>query len=381
MLLLPQIGWESQRDLTHSVLVTTLAAATLYVVVLLLRRPRPLLYLALGVVAGLGVLAKYSYVAFVLALGLALLTGRDTRAVLLNPWILAAGAVALAIVMPHALWLLDHWRQAAHGTVEKLGSQGAATRAGRGVLGLGSLLLAVLEFTGLWALVMLAVFGRSIWHRPAALQGAERDATLPDLGRLWARYAIVLGVFFVGMVLVGDVTKFKDRWMQPFLFMVPLIFFACSPQLARHPRLGWLRRILAGVAILLFVLITLRTPVAAWRGRFDELNYPMPELARTLRQHGYDGRGTIFTSERVLGGALRLQFPEAHVRVARDEPAPPDDRPLLVIDSTSGSHASTAALDAAQSIAAGTPIMDVALPYRYARPGSELARYRYRVVE
>jgi hypothetical protein len=60
---------------------------------------------------------------------------------------------------------------------------------------------------------------------------------------------------------------------------------------------------------------------------------------------------------------------------------PPGDRPLLVLDSVAGPHAGTTALDAARSIAAGQPIMDVALPYRYARPGSELARYRYRLVD
>ncbi|HEB95338.1 MAG TPA: glycosyltransferase, partial [Sedimenticola thiotaurini] len=36
LLLLPGIGWESQRDLTHTVLVTTLAAATLWAALALL---------------------------------------------------------------------------------------------------------------------------------------------------------------------------------------------------------------------------------------------------------------------------------------------------------------------------------------------------------
>jgi 4-amino-4-deoxy-L-arabinose transferase-like glycosyltransferase len=145
MFLAPQFLWESQRDLTHSVLVTTLAAATLYVVVLLLRRPRPVLYLALGLVAGLGVLAKYSYVAFIVALGLALLTGRDTRKVLLDPWIIAAALVALAIVTPHAWWLLGHWRRRPRSRARR-----AKPVPARRMVGISRRLLAP-GLRGLWA--------------------------------------------------------------------------------------------------------------------------------------------------------------------------------------------------------------------------------------
>jgi len=39
LLLLPQVAWESQRDLTHTVLVTSAAAATLWLAIGLLQRP------------------------------------------------------------------------------------------------------------------------------------------------------------------------------------------------------------------------------------------------------------------------------------------------------------------------------------------------------
>ena len=376
MLLLPQIGWESQRDLTHSVLVTTLAAATLYVVVLMLRRPRPALYLALGVVAGLGVLAKYSYAAFIIALGLALLTRRDTRALLRSPWILVTGLVALLIVLPHALWLLDHWQQAAHGTLDKLGTQAAAaSRASRVARGFGSLLVAVVAFLAPWVVVMFLVFGRSLWR--VSPQGRiEPGVMVPGTGALWRRYALMLALIFAGMVLLGDVSRFKDRWMQPFLFMVPLAFFAGAPHLARHPRLGWMPRIVAGVAVLIFVLLSLRVPVNAWRGRPDELNLPARELAMALQRSGYDGRGAILTSDRVLGGALRLQFPEARVHVAQPGAALPSAGPLLAIESLGGERAASTALDVAGPLAKAKPAVDLSLAYRYAGGRLEPARVR-----
>ena len=53
MLLLPQIGWESQRDLTHSVLVTGMASMTLWLALTMLeRKPGCRHYLLLGLLIG-----------------------------------------------------------------------------------------------------------------------------------------------------------------------------------------------------------------------------------------------------------------------------------------------------------------------------------------
>jgi len=56
---IPQILWESQRDLTHSVLATMVAAATLFVFLRLVQRRRPADYGWFGLCAGLGMLSKY----------------------------------------------------------------------------------------------------------------------------------------------------------------------------------------------------------------------------------------------------------------------------------------------------------------------------------
>jgi 4-amino-4-deoxy-L-arabinose transferase-like glycosyltransferase len=94
-LLLLQIVWESQRDLTHSVLVTTCAAATLAVLLALLRRPRAGLYLLLGLAVGCGLLAKYSFFMVVAAWGIALLWSPATRRVLID-WRLLLSVLAAA---------------------------------------------------------------------------------------------------------------------------------------------------------------------------------------------------------------------------------------------------------------------------------------------
>ncbi len=359
MLLLPQIGWEASRDLTHSVLLTTLAAATLAVVMALLRRPRPALYLLAGLLVGLGLLSKYSYAGFAAVLMLALLTGRDTRALLWNRWALAGAVLAVLVVLPHALWLLQHWSLATEATADKLTS---AVPLGRGaglLRGAGSLVLALAAFGGLWALAMARLFGRDAWRPGPAPVAAW------DVRAFWRRYFVALGALFLAMLVFGEVTRFKDRWMMPFLFLLPLAFFSCAPGLARHAALPRLRRSLAVLAVAVLVLLTARVPYHALRERPDELNQPVHELAQALRARGYTGQGAIVASDRTLGGSLRLQFPQARVAVGDGHTDVPAVRPLLVVEQLQGAQPAAHEL--------------LLLPYRYAGPAAAPARYGVRL--
>ncbi len=376
MLLLPQIGWESSRDLTHSVLLTTIAAATLYLTLALLERPRPALYLLLGAATGLGFLAKYSYGLFLLALLLAVLTGRDTRSVLRSPWLLGAVLVTLLIVTPHGLWLQAHWQLASEDTLGKLArdpSPGWAIDLARGLL---SLLLSIAGFLWPWALATGWLFGRAWRGRDASRVAAKGRSW--DHVALWRRYLGLLVLMFLAMVLFGEVTHFKDRWMQPVLFCVPLIVFSCiAPWVPRAPQLR-LRRILLMVAVLVLVLLTLRPHYHAWRNRPNQLNLPTQALVQSLRDAGFTGEGTILSQDRALAGSLRLQFPAARVEIVETAaPAVWQSRPLLAIDSLARPGQAPGAVDTASRQADAPAAVELALPYRRARVGAPPMRFRY----
>lgn len=363
MLLIPQIGWESQRDLTHSVLATAVAAATLYVVVRLIEKPRPALYLALGLCAALGLLSKYSFAVYLAALGLAVLLSRDTRPMLRSPWLIAAALLALVVLAPHALWLLDNWQLASARTLEKLDAAPGLT--GGIVRGLSSLAGATLATLAALALAFSAIFGRAAWTH----------ATASPHCRLWGRYLGLLALLMLALVVVGGATHFKGRWLQPLLFMAPLAFFCCRPQLAAHPRLYWLRGTLIVFALLYLFMASMRPVFDGWRNRPDELNEPATELALALRSAGYDGRAPIVTHDPVLGGVLRVRFPQARVVVWKDDaPAPP---------AQSGAHLLIGRGEAGRAMfdhSGTTTYALLRLRYRHAHPGHPPIEYRYTLV-
>ena len=205
------------------------------------------------------------------------------------------------------------------------------------------------------------------------------------VGWKFALFAALALVLIVGMglwretmstlalVLAGAATQFKDRWMQPLLFLAPLAFFGCAPQLAVHPRLRLLRRLLAGWALLVLALIALRAPLDGWRDTPDELNLPARALAQALREAGFDG-AAIVSDDRHLAGVLRLQFPRAHVHVVGRDAGEPPAAALWIARGDS-----LAAVEAALGRPAGT-VRTLALPPALAPSGATPLRFVYGLV-
>jgi len=78
-----------------------------YLVVVILTRQRPELWLGFGVVAGLGLLNKYSMLFFGFGLVAGLLLTRQRRQ-FARPWIWLGGLVAGLLLLPHVAWEMAH---------------------------------------------------------------------------------------------------------------------------------------------------------------------------------------------------------------------------------------------------------------------------------
>ncbi|HKI70143.1 MAG TPA: glycosyltransferase family 39 protein, partial [Verrucomicrobiae bacterium] len=97
---IPSVSWESQRDLTNTVLASTLVMSTLFIFYRLDPKRWPA-YVWLGICAGLGVLSKYNYVIFYLALLAGGLSLPGLRQRVWNRRMLLALLISLVIVLPN----------------------------------------------------------------------------------------------------------------------------------------------------------------------------------------------------------------------------------------------------------------------------------------
>lgn len=320
LVLFPQVGWEAMRIQTHSVLMTAIAAATLWLYFALLRRPTLARHAGFGLLCGLGLLAKYNYGVFLAGmLGASLLVGAHRR-VLWTRRAWAAVLPALLLVLPHALWMMQHPGLAFGGTLRKM-QQGAAAASWleRVVLGGASALAAAATFVALPALVWLAV----LWRRRALWRGQVRFDAGPA-SRFFACLNGVCAALLLVLVLTGEVGTIKERWMIPLLFSLPLGVFVMFPALARDTVCTDILRAAAAVALALLALLPARTWLGPAIGKEMTRHHPYAALAAALERHCPAARAVV-TESLLSAGNLHFARPALPALLLEDalrEPTP-----------------------------------------------------------
>jgi len=375
LVLIPQFIWESQRDLSHSVLATAVAAWTLVQLLRLLRRPSAANHALLGVLVAAALLSKYSVVLFLASLLLASLTIPALRRALLQPQLLLGVAVALALLSPHLGWMLNHPELALSG-LEK-------TRAGEEALpwrGLLSALGAAIAFLSPFWLAALALLWPQRRHLHRADPAREPGSAL--LQRLPLALMAVLLVF----VLSSGTSRIKDRWYQSLLFYAPISAATLAPPLPRR-RLRWMVGAAVGAAAATAILLPARTTLAGVSGRSSRPNYPLPQLVRSLGSSRGEKPELILASSTLLAGNARLAYPAVPVLTPKT-PAPGSGRPplpggseprvLVLIDGDDDPAATLALLASIQPLALKPDeLRATSLPLRWAPQQRYTIRYAW----
>jgi 4-amino-4-deoxy-L-arabinose transferase-like glycosyltransferase len=300
-------GYYGHHDLTHTLVLSAGLAASWYAFVRLAERPSLARYLALGAAMGLGLLGKWNFLMFAIALPLACLTEPRERALVFNWRILPAALLAAAIALPSALWALHVGPAAGDGIAGLLGEPARNRLVGL-MLGSGDLALAVLVFPLPFLAIFLALLG------PAAWRGFKAPGILPEpvvstrlLGRV-----IAIAVFLHWLLVpLAGATNFSERLLQPALQILPIyLFMLVERGQATERALSRYALALGGVVI---IALAARILVqAACPGACRTL-VPFQEVAQALRAAGFSGTGTIVVSDFHLGGNLRVEFPRARL--------------------------------------------------------------------
>jgi 4-amino-4-deoxy-L-arabinose transferase-like glycosyltransferase len=358
----PQIAWESQRDLTHSVLATALAAATFYAAARTARSRAPLDYLLLGFCLGFGALSKYSYSLFAVALGISALTVPSLRRALLGKWLLLTLGVFLLITAWHFQWIMKEPGVAWQRPAEVIGQSEGSWLKTRMLGG-----LSIAKCTFLLGTAITAVYG-------VAFRGLPRPRPARDAKAFeqWiVRTLLLILLIGLGIVLATGV-ELRDRWFQPIVFLGAI----SAAWLARNrlgPRSEKRCVTLAGAVGLIVLIVLPGIPLSASvTHRPTRLNAPYSELTRQL-QPALAGAGVIVAANRLVGGNLHLFLPRQVVAAPEFLPRSlPAAVPWLVVWDASKSPAARADLvDLARQLRgvdiSGWPPAYVEAPYKYAR--------------
>ncbi len=302
------VAWILAWKYSHSVLVLTMCVVTFYALLRLEKRGDLASYVIFGVIAGLGLIAKYNYLLFVIALIVAAMTEPGLRARLGDRRILLSFAIALAIALPPLVWFVAHSGEL-QGLIDyKFQISPEKDRLGAAGLGLISVAKAYLDF--LFPLIFL--LGLFFWRAftPLRAGAVPSDRWRPVLG---ISLLLMTAVILIGVPAFGA-SRFQFRYLYVFI-LFPIYFFARVQGIGAGERA--LNRF-GAVLMLLGAIVPLLLLAKFWFEplwcRKCPLHIPYPAFAEDIRRAGFE-RGTIVShfSRYKNGGILRPFFPDARI--------------------------------------------------------------------
>jgi 4-amino-4-deoxy-L-arabinose transferase-like glycosyltransferase len=302
-LMLPVFGWEAIRMSTHTILMCVTMLATFDTVFRIIERGRTRDYFVLGLCVGAGLMAKYNFALFALALVIASATIPTYRARLLNWRILLSILLALTIIAPHAIWLVENRERATEGVLKYSRHVETLALWLRWAAGMKSLAwtlgVALLPFIA----AVLICF---------RLADVSRE-TKGNHRRLVVRF-IVVSLILIVATIFGGVSDFRAHWFSPLLLIIPVAYFAFLHNVASQS----IPRFAAIVVVLSIAAIIGRTVSLGFdyqNGKYQSRDFLYAELPNRMRSVDTVPR-YIVTNGIIPAGYLRMHFPGVPVTVS-----------------------------------------------------------------
>ncbi|SEA78055.1 Dolichyl-phosphate-mannose-protein mannosyltransferase [Acidovorax soli] len=281
-------------------------------------RPSLLGWVAMGVVAGLGMLAKYQFIVALAVVGIWWLRLRGWRHLVHRVGAPLAAAVALLVCAPHLHWLATHdWMPLGYANASSLGHD----------LSLPHRLLHTAQFSADWllnrALPAWLVLGCAVWwarRQGEAPQRGEEAAPGAGYAQLSRQFLLLWGFLPLAlMALMGVVggAKLHLHWGTAFmLWSVPAVMEWLAARAAwtslRTVRAAW-----AGFAVVQALLMA-QSWMALPRGprgyKSDHTDYfPSERVADIIARQAHAVLGgpiDIVSGQQALAGAVAVRLAE-----------------------------------------------------------------------
>ena len=307
LITIPQISFEAQRDLAHTVAVIFSTSLFFYVLVCTIQRPTAIRYALTGLAIGLGVISKYNFVLVPVGALVAMVGDPALSRHVFDRRLVLTVVIAALVILPHALWVLDHLQSATESTLDKLGEDEVGSGLAQIADGGASLTLAVLGFSAVTTVIFLALFGKGM---VTALKTGSVWTRLIERTVLFCLAAIVL------MIVFGGAEHIKDRWLTPILLPLPL--YLCLKAEAGGLQANRAFRGMVTIALVVMIAIpaTLygRVALAPLTGVYKKLNVPFSALMTTLTAQALPS--LIIAEDDHLAGNLRFQQQSVPVQSA-----------------------------------------------------------------
>ncbi len=320
MLTLPPVFIMSQRDLTHTVLAMLAVSLFTFALFRTLKSPSAGGYVLTGLAIGIGALSKYNFVLIPLGAVIAIALEKDLRQRLFDWRMLLTLGAAAALTLPHCLWVVDHMGLATAQTQAEIW-EGKEESVFHALDGSFDLLSAFIKGIALTTVIFAVIFFRDI---KAILRASDQSTRL--VGRI-----ILFSLLFVLLIIwCIDITHIRQKWLSVYLMLWPLylVLKVQAAGLAGERRMVPMLTV-TGVLTLGFLSVLLvRGIVTPYMGRYSLVHIPYDRFAETVRSDTGAEPDYVLAAGGLIGGNLKIQFPDATVLTGNTDIEPlPDSWP------------------------------------------------------
>lgn len=326
VLAIPAVTVLAQRDLSHAVATMCSIAFFLYAFLRTLKAPSLFGYALTGLAIGIGSITKYNFAVLPLAAWLAVFAEPALRKHLFDRRIALTVIIALIVCLPHAVWIAENFKAATSGTIAVMRED--STRNGLADRLHGLLMIVTSTLDGglpLFAFFLFA-FRRDLIGAFRARQPLARVLVLTFLFSL-----VIIAIIAVSL----RATTVTQKWLSPFLLLLPLYLCLKLESAGKHGLPGMLR-LTVPVFILAFGFIFYMTAANLFGpslGSKPKDNIPTIPFMREVMAARGDGDGAgpgfILAEGRSLAGSARIVAPGLPIITPSFSQAPEPDPALL----------------------------------------------------
>ncbi|EMI22012.1 glycosyltransferase protein [Rhodopirellula maiorica SM1] len=313
MMTIPQISWESHRDLSHTVAVTFAVSLLVYCVVSLRHQPHWKWYVAIGLTCGFGLMSKYNFAIVIFAVITAAVSVPSYRRWLFDRRLILSVVVAAVLIAPHTYWAIEHLQLASSKTISTLTNEQTDSWGSNVSHGAYALVTSTLACCLLTLGIFLIAFRDSL--KNIYVQWKSNSIAADPTTLLIERFFLIVGFALMMLVLSGNALEFKNRWIQPFVCLFPAYLVLRVGRFASSDRVAMNRVCISAVTLMAVVLIAIvvRPMFSQKRNRFIWLNIPYPQFAQTIEDEIGEAPAIIIAPHMHSAGNLKLQFPSSLV--------------------------------------------------------------------
>lgn len=329
---IPQMFWQAQKDLTHTVSLLIAITLSIHLTIRILKSPTTLSYVLLGFAVAAGMLSKYNFALVVVAILAGVLMHPDGLRRLLDKRFLLTAGIAVALFLPHGLWVLHNPGLASDATLGMMSRGAAKSRMSQIGEGLWDLIKTTFAIAAPTTIFLAIIFGRDF---------LDAFKAKSDWSRFFTRFYLTIYTALLIMVFVMTLTEFRDRWLFPFLFLLPLLI-CLKLEAAEVDSEKYFAKFLVLPTLLLCLLpfiLSGGTALAGLIGKYGNLNRPYARfIDAAIEKEGKQPSVIVTESWHDAGNSkmakrdlpiVSTDFPayDPTVEISQDHPA------LLIFDS------------------------------------------------